>query len=712
MTQFVVVSTIGRVIEHEPSVASKHTARGAGMRSLLKWLFCAAIAAFCLFRLATFTPQPLDSAGTLRPILYRWFLWFVNLHAHPEQAFSTWSGTCFLALMVPPSLAVLNYSRHRGVVRLPSSIASILCSRALLIGSIALCLFVCRYPILLVSELNPDEGQFIASAHKLFYDGNFFRSVDCGTSGPFNIYPLMLPAISGFSPDYASSRLIALILEFFSIYLLYRTIALIAADDVARVAIVPAVMAFATFKDRNLVHYSSEHVPLLLISLALYGAVRVIRNPEAYRVPVFLLGVIACAAFFAKMQSVPIVVAIAAVAVAYVQASGMAKWWRAGLLFLAGVAPLAVANAALCLVTGVWHDFVMAYIMTNLGYADMQWAIAGDLPWFVAYLVDTIEIRCLLFTFIALAAAYAYQRARGGALSEPAVFLRMAGIGGAAIAPAIFIRGWNNGADYAYVLWIAILVVPTYFVLSYRKGKFGTDPLSWFGMAALASMGAALFSIHQAHRPFPHYLLLLTIPAVAGMAWMLMRQVARRFAFVSLFVVLTVVYGSYLWNSQDDRAFKGIPYALRPLEGNLIRAMTAPGAQIVVWGWNVGPYLGSGRLPATRDTNMANFFSTRFPEISASYRQRFLRDLVENPAELFIDAVGPTSWPFTDRRFNRFEQCPEIKAYIDAHYVHLVDLSWRPRLNVQFRQRQPGGILPLPGSGGDAAHAEGDRPAA
>ncbi len=432
-------------------------------------------------------------------------------------------------------------------------------------------------------------------------------------------------------------------------------------------------MAFANFRHPNLVDYSSEHVPLLLISLALYGTVRVLRNPEAYGVPVFLLGLAACAAFFAKMQSVPIVVAMSAVAVAYVHASGWAKWWKPTLLFLAGAAPLAVLNAAFCLLTGVWPDFVMAYIIANQRYADVQASVIIDLPWFVAYLVDTIEIRYLLFTFFALAAAYSYQRARGGILNDAAAFLRMAGIGATAFAAAIFIRGWNSGADYAYVLWIAILAIPTYFVLSYRKRLFGNDSLSWFGITALAALGAALFSIYKPHHPFPHYLLLLIVPVCAGMAWMVMRQAGRGFSFVSLFVVLTVAYGSYLWGSQDNQALTRIPYALRPLEGNLIRAMTSPGSQIVVWGWTVGPYLGSGRIPATRDTNMANFFSTLWPEISTYYRQRFVRDLMDNPAELFIDAVGPKSWAFTDSRFN-FEQCPEIKAYIDLHYVHLVDL--------------------------------------
>src|SRR5262249_17754121 len=146
---------------------------------------------------------------------------------------------------------------------------------------------------------------------KLFYDANYFRSVDCGTSGPLNIYPLMLPAIFGLSPDYASSRLVALGSEFLCIYLLFITVARLAPEPVARLAILPLFGAFAVFRHQDLVHYSSEHIPILLVTFALYLAVRVLNNPQRYHVPVLFLGLLACAAFFSKMQALPMMCVLA-----------------------------------------------------------------------------------------------------------------------------------------------------------------------------------------------------------------------------------------------------------------------------------------------------------------------------------------------------------------------------------------------------------------
>ena len=124
--------------------------------------------AFCLYRLAVFTPQPLDSPGTLRPVLYGFFNWFLGLFANRESAFDAWYAICVVALLVPVALAILNYGARTGLVKLPRRVDQVLCSPWVFWASTAVCLILCRFPTLLENELNPDEGQFLASAHKLW----------------------------------------------------------------------------------------------------------------------------------------------------------------------------------------------------------------------------------------------------------------------------------------------------------------------------------------------------------------------------------------------------------------------------------------------------------------------------------------------------------------------------------------------------------------
>jgi hypothetical protein len=55
------------------------------------------------------------------------------------------------------------------------------------------------------------------------------------------------------------------------------------------------------------------------------------------------------------------------------------------------------------------------------------------------------------------------------------------------------------------------------------------------------------------------------------------------------------------------------------------------------------------------------------------YHARFVHDLNQNPPELFVDAVGPTSWYFRDRTSFGFEQFPEIARFIAVRYIYLLD---------------------------------------
>ena len=610
----------------------------------------------------------------MRPVLLRPFNWFVGVFDGADEASTVWIAICFLALLLPPAFAVLRRIRY---------------SRGLFFGSIAVCLVLCRFPTLLESEFNPDEGQFLASAHKLFYDPNFFHSVDTGTSGPLNIYPLMLPEILGFSPDFASSRVIVLLIVLLSVFLLYRSIALVATEELARFGILPLVAAFAVFKNTELIHYSSEHVPLLLISTALYFSVRVLRSPSEASLPLFVLGLLVSSAFFAKIQSVPILAAEASVAIACVYATGHAgKVWRPALLFIAGGLPLPIMNTILCVSSGVWSDFWTSYIRANFSYAATHSSFVQNLQGFMVFLLGTNEILFFLFVILAMGVAYLADRMRQQVTSEQSTFVQLAAVA-TVIAVAILLPPLDRLTIYAFLGLLAIGFLPAYLIFMYRRGSLGDDPVRWFGILAGASSAAALFSVYAAHHTFIHYLLLLFVPLCACAAWMLIREAAPpvRTPFLALLTVLVVTYQSYLWSFQDEQVFRNVATTIRPPEGDYIRSLVTPAARIFVWGWTVRPYLASGHVPSTRDTNVSNCFraynlmtsppeitlTRASQEISAYYERRILHDLRAKPPELFIDAVGPTSWFLNDRKYYGFEQFPEIADFVKTNYVFLSD---------------------------------------
>ena len=641
----------------------------------------------CAYRILTFVPQPLDSPSTLRPILYGLFSKFIKHYPNPEQAQQAWASYCLVALCVPTILALLNYF-NPSVTRRFVWIHKIVASRLALFIGVATCLTVCRFPILLARETNPDETLFIAAAQKLFKDPVFFRAVDCNTTGPINIFPLMLPALFGISPDYASTRAIALLIILASTYFIYRALVLLTEERVARIAILPAAGAFAVLKCGDFLHYSSEHVSFLLLSLAFYVCVRTFWRPQMYAWNLAGLGLLTAAAFLAKMQAVPILGCVAAVAIAYVHGGGHARrWWRPSLVFGAGLAPLLVANAIICAWAGVWHDFWMEYILSNYYYVEAHGTLTVELQRFADFALGITDIRLMVSSLLGILAAYVYQRKKREAAYR-GLFLETAAAGGIVAVAASLLLSTAGGAVVSYGVMIWVLMLPGCFLLLYRKPDGEAEPIRWFGFLVAAVLAAAAAVAYVPHRPYPHYLLLLVLPLAIATAWPVVaasagpeplvgnseedgsRRRRSRAPFVLVFAALTLACQLLQLGSPDFMAFASVPSTVRAPESDLIEALSRPAGTITVWGWNAEPYVGAGRVSALKDLVSGLLFLDNL-KVRAYYREAYLRAIRRDRPELFIDAIENPRGP-SDRR-NRFEVIPELNSFIQSDYVHVVN---------------------------------------
>jgi hypothetical protein len=382
------------------------------------------------------------------------------------------------------------------------------------------------------------------------------------------------------------------------------------------------------------------------------------------------------------MQSVPIVAAAALIAVAYVYASGHARRvWRPILLLAAGFAPFQILNVLIAVATGVWRDFWMAYIYANWKYGRSVGNFLSDIPGLASTIMDTREIHFLVVALLVPIAVSLYLVIRGD--KEPE-YLRLLG-GGAvtAITVAGLIRfgalaqTGNYQWGYTLILSTAALVfaflVVKAFLRDHRAGAFA--------VLSAALLGSAVFSVYAPHHILPHYMELLIIPISTVMGWLLLYQATpgkairagskvrsyRGFSFVIFVIAVTVggertllhSVGNNFWAAQEKMALP---------EGRFIDSLTKPGSSIVVWGWRPEIYLSSGRVPATRDTNMSRLFSYG-KELNLHYQDRFLRDLQRSRAELIVDALDVSCCYLNDRTTSGFEQLPSINSYIQANYI-------------------------------------------
>jgi hypothetical protein len=648
-----------------------------------------AVLILCGWRLLTFIPQPLDAPGTLRPVFYALFTKLIKLYGGPERAEQAWQGLSMMVLCLPTVLAFLNYFSRQPDSTLPVWVRRVSGSRLLFVGSISGGLLLCRFASLLWGPINPDEGLFLAAAQKLFRDPMFFRAVDCGTSGPLNVYPLMLPALFGISPDYVSARLISVMIVAASVYCIYRTFALLADEKTARIAVIPAAGVFAVVKDRDFYHYSSEDVSLLLLALALNIAVRTFRKPEPYQWKVTGLGLLTVAAFFAKIQGVPIVGCVSVVAILYIYRNSRPRQrWRPLLLFGAGVGSVFALNAVVCIAAGVWRDFWMEYIVGNYSYTQSNGSLGTQVSRFADFVLSVDEARLFVVTLAGIFASYAYKATRRESLSGQALFLRMAVVGGGVLAAgAAFLRPDGSGVAAAVAV-IGAALLPGAFLLLWRDGDRESAPVRWYGFLTAAVLVSALFAVFAARHTFQHYLRLLLFPLTLAMAWPVLAGFRKapsqaadevefaggersRLPFLLIFATVTLLRLVSLWGAGNYFEFARFPSTVRPAQSDLIDSITQPADAIAVWGWDAPTYLGAGRLPATKDIATAQLFVPD-DSVRAYYREAYARALRRARPKLFVDAID-TSFPKMRRDARGFELIPEVHEFIQSDYVHFLD---------------------------------------
>jgi hypothetical protein len=241
-----------------------------------------------------------------------------------------------------------------------------LLSDNIFIFSIILFIIIGRWTSLLVPNVNPDESQFIAGAIKLFKDPVFWQSVDTGSSGPLNIFPLELPVYLGIRLEYASARLVATLLVFISILSLYYSLNIIYNKSIARSSVFLVVVTFSVMPIYDLKYYASEYVPIALLTLSLMAICFSYRYPknELRIVSGLLLGAIPVA----KFQGLPIAFAIVLLAIHIIwkQSQDKTEFSKSTILFaLSFLIPSLIIFAYLIRFSLI-DDFWKSYIQQNL----------------------------------------------------------------------------------------------------------------------------------------------------------------------------------------------------------------------------------------------------------------------------------------------------------------------------------------------------------
>lgn len=499
--------------------------------------------------------------------------------------------------------------------------------RVFLVSMLGL-LFLLRLPSIVFDyEINPDESQMITQALTLRHDPVYFRSVDGTTGGPLDSYFLILPSLIGLPFDYITAHLTAFFLISACLWLLFRTARLWFGEPAARLALLPLVLVLGLTQNGDFLHYNSELVPLLLLSLSYYLYAKLLAQDQPRIGHMALIGLLLGMVPFGKLQAVPLAATVGLFAAISIltrrnltlgtKVVHIAALGAGGLVF-----PLLFV--AFMWSNGVYRDFETFYIIGNLRYAS-----------------DTNQLQSIL------------------GLPE---FLQKSG-------------SFDWYTKLAIGVWLIGLVVAI-------RHRVQLSRKTWerFGFITTLLV-ATLFSITRTGSGYLHYLFFLTGPLLLGSAYgweQISRHLANwRWMGAAATAVILVLFGvqtildyrrSIPINPYPSEWQNGWAVQQSPVSKEIAK-YAKPGEKLVVWGWRCDYYV-QAQMPQGVAENHTIRSAYDHP-LQMTYQQRYVRNFVRSFPPVFVDAVGSQNLWMTDRKTQGHELIKPLGSFVAAHYHYM-----------------------------------------
>jgi len=442
-------------------------------------------------------------------------------------------------------------------------------------------------------QLNVDEGQVLAQAMRYEQDLTPWRAVDGETGGPILSWLPLLAHKIGLPFDFRMVHILAVLCLVGTLLATYTVASQLLGEAAAVIGLAAGSWWLAATPDADFIHYSSELVPSLLLSVALVALVTADRG-RAGGGRIFFGGLLLGLIPWAKLQAVPIGVVLGLWALVDIsRAQGVRparRCLRVVLLVVGSVAPTAlilrwVASA------GAWDQFWHSYILANLSRA------AGE-PW----PTQGAKLVHLLF-------------AQEGSSWFLDAFVLVAG------------AFWLRAQDGARAL-----------------------PGRPMGLAVLL-LAAALFAVLRPITQYSHYEQLCLVPLmlVAGCCARVILADGtpapgqrKRTGWIVLAVGLLPLSLAYFWRFDEIRALRqamlyenSAAFQIETFVDSAVRQFAPHPESLAVWGWAPYLYVDLGIPPGTRD---AGYTSLHDGNPSQDFmRASFFRDLVASAPQVIVD---------------------------------------------------------------------------
>lgn len=486
--------------------------------------------------------------------------------------------------------------------------------------------------ILFPQAINYDEAQMLAQAMRYCAHPVPWRDVDGTTGGPLNSLLLSVPLHLGAPATWQTARILLWAANSLTLVFLYLAMRVFGTRLEAQFVLAPTILFYAFALGSDFTHYSSETLPVLLLSAGACLLAREWDAPRPSRIRLLLLGLVSGSLPFTKLQAAPLGVFLFVIALAQLVAHRKSRpqekfpWPSAGALFL-GAAVAGLWILVWVAASGAFSDFWISYILAGRSYAQEVSAaernsnvlrlFAGSSD-FEPYFLDAHLTLALLL---------------GG------LFLRTAKLGGRLFWPLLVVLAQGvltvlcvvmAGKDFPHYTLLLVPALAAFLGLTYFAGR------------RLLGAGA-----EQAPGPLPRKL--------------------RWFLGAYLVVLLVQMLQPVQYVHDFGAAYPPVQSTACSAIAARVRAAATAGDTMSVWGWMPSCYVETGLMPATRDA-IGHYVISAGPHRDY-FRNRYLSDLKGSRPAFFIDAVSNgaflwSSWRPTDVH----ESFPELAAFVDENY--------------------------------------------
>lgn len=483
----------------------------------------------------------------------------------------------------------------------------------------ALCfliLVMMRLPVIVINQaFNLDESLFIVGAMTLVQEPVYWESVDGSTSGPFNFYVITFFCELFDQPyDYISARTVGIILMIGSVGFSFLALQKLFSQTISFLCIFPVVAFLGTTSFPDFIHYSSEHLPIFLLSILTFLYAVINNQPQVKSSTALVFGLVAAIIPLTKLQAIPIGAFLTLATYWLIYHKNPKKFIKPALWLTFGGCSVLLITSLSAISLGVIDNIWFHYLKYNLSYG------SKTSIFYTIYksLFDDINI---------------------------------------------FIR----------IIIILVDVLFIYHILIKQQLR----PTSK-SVLIIAFLTSTIFSVYKTGLVFEHYLLFLIFPTAFLYAFFLndlinLSKKIQATILLSVFVVAilskTLIYPMVNHYVSAGKSQRPLPISAA---GKEIIKYSKPHESLVVWGEAGELYLETKKKQGIKWSH--TLWGMHSDSAQKEFQNEFIKEFARKSFPVFVDSYSTTN-TFMTRDKLGYETKPVLKDLIESKYKLVGDFD-------------------------------------